>query len=207
MARSTALTATAHAQDPTTRTRLVEAALLLFHRHGYHGVGISDILATSGISRGSLYHFFPDGKEALAVAVAQDIAGRIHETFEQSRGMTTEQLLRRLGARFSRWVQRTGGGTLAMLPAFIVESHGTPRLRLAVQAAYGQLEQLMQHRLQADGFDEAAAQERAQLAIALFEGGALLSQGLAQPKAFSRAVEHAALLCAPPGPGRAIEPG
>lgn len=198
MARSTATASTAHAPDVDTRTRLVEAALLLFHRHGYHGVGISDILATSGISRGSLYHFFPDGKEALAVAVVQGIAGRILETFEQSRDATTEQLLRRLGARLSRWVQRTGGGTLAMLAAFVVESHGVPKLRHAVQAAYRELEQLVQRRLQSDGYSEADAHERAQLAIALFEGGAMLSQGLAQPKAFSRTVEHAARLCAPP---------
>ena len=54
-------------QKPT-RDRLVEAAAYLIHRRGYHGVGISEILALSGAPKGVLYHHFPGGKPALAVA-------------------------------------------------------------------------------------------------------------------------------------------
>lgn len=188
-------------QDATTRMRLIEAALLLFRRHGYHGVGVSEILALSGISKGSLYHHFPDGKQELGVAVVQSIAARMRAMFEQSRSPTTELLLRRVGTKLSRWMQRTGDDTLAMLASFVVESHGVPALRQAVRAAYEELEQWLQCRLQADGFDKATALERAQLAIALFEGGGMLSQAHGQPQQFARAVEYAAQLCARPGEG------
>jgi TetR/AcrR family transcriptional repressor of lmrAB and yxaGH operons len=199
MPKSTAVTALAPSPDPSTRRRLIDAALLLFRRHGYHGVGVSEILTQSGLSKGSLYHFFPEGKQELGIAVVQDLTERVLAIFEESRSPTTELLLRRVGGRISRWMQRTGDGTLAMLASFVVESYGLPGLRHAVRTAYEQLEQWLRGRLQADGFDKATALERAQLAIALFEGGGMLSQAHGQPQVFARAIECAARLCARPG--------
>jgi len=51
-----------------TRTRLVEAAAVLFLRQGYHPTGIKQILAEAGANSGSLYHYFPT-KEDLLLAV------------------------------------------------------------------------------------------------------------------------------------------
>jgi TetR/AcrR family transcriptional repressor of lmrAB and yxaGH operons len=195
MARRLVVAFEAVAEDATTRARLVEAALLLFRRRGYHGVGISEVLAESGISKGSLYHHFPDGKQALGVAVVQELAARMIEMFERNHRPTTEQLLRRVGQTLGRWMQRTGDDTLAMLASFVVESHDLPELRLAVRTAYQQIEQWLKRRLESDGFDATTALERAQLSVALFEGGGVLSQAHGQPRMFLRAVECAARLC------------
>ncbi len=51
-----------------TRARLVEASAELFRRQGYSGTGLKAILAASQAPYGSLYHFFPGGKEELGVA-------------------------------------------------------------------------------------------------------------------------------------------
>jgi TetR/AcrR family transcriptional repressor of lmrAB and yxaGH operons len=48
-----------------TRRRIVAASTELFGRHGYTGTGIKAILAASDAPFGSLYHFFPGGKEEL----------------------------------------------------------------------------------------------------------------------------------------------
>ncbi len=51
-----------------TRDRIVTAAEDLFRRRGYAGTGLKAILAASDAPSGSLYHFFPGGKEDLGVA-------------------------------------------------------------------------------------------------------------------------------------------
>src|SRR6185503_8934161 len=51
-----------------TRQKLVDATATLLRRQGYHATGLSEIVAESGAPRGSLYFYFPDGKDQLAVA-------------------------------------------------------------------------------------------------------------------------------------------
>lgn len=48
-----------------TRSRLVAAATELFARDGFHGTGVAEILASSGVSRGSFYHFFKSKQDVL----------------------------------------------------------------------------------------------------------------------------------------------
>lgn len=53
-----------------TKERLIHAAAGLFRTHGYHGVGLSDLLSAAKAPKGSLYHHFPNGKSDLALAAA-----------------------------------------------------------------------------------------------------------------------------------------
>jgi AcrR family transcriptional regulator len=48
-----------------TRERLVLATADLFRRQGYNATGVKQIVETAGAPFGSMYHFFPDGKEEL----------------------------------------------------------------------------------------------------------------------------------------------
>ena len=47
---------------------LVRTAMRLFRRQGYASSGLQQILAESKAPRGSLYHYFPGGKEELGEA-------------------------------------------------------------------------------------------------------------------------------------------
>ena len=62
-----------------TRDRMIEATLTLMRRSGLSGAGINEIVRESGSPKGSVYHFFPDGKrqiaaDALAVNEARVLA-------------------------------------------------------------------------------------------------------------------------------------
>jgi AcrR family transcriptional regulator len=59
------------ANERDTRTRIVEASAELFRHHGYAGTGIKAIVAASDAPYGSIYHYFPGGKEELGVAALE----------------------------------------------------------------------------------------------------------------------------------------
>jgi len=49
-----------------TRERILYASAELFRRQGYAGTGLKQVVAQAEAPFGSLYHFFPAGKEELA---------------------------------------------------------------------------------------------------------------------------------------------
>ena len=49
-----------------TRDRIVYSSAELFRRQGYAGTGLKQIAQAAGATLGSIYHFFPGGKEQLA---------------------------------------------------------------------------------------------------------------------------------------------
>ena len=50
--------------QPSTRGKIVSAAWKLFYEQGYEHTTVEDILALSGTSKGTFYHYF-EGKDAL----------------------------------------------------------------------------------------------------------------------------------------------
>ena len=51
-----------------TRQRILNVARDLIYRHSYAEIGVAQICADAGVSKGSFYHFFP-GKRDLTLAV------------------------------------------------------------------------------------------------------------------------------------------
>ena len=66
----------------STRDRIIVATNELFRRNGYNGTSLSQISEAAGAPIGSIYHFFPGGKEALAVAVIDTTGSIYRELFE-----------------------------------------------------------------------------------------------------------------------------
>jgi AcrR family transcriptional regulator len=71
-----------------TRARLIEAARELFPDRGYANVSVEDIVRRAGVTRGALYHQFPDGKRDLFAAVfdavEEDVMAGIASTLAES---------------------------------------------------------------------------------------------------------------------------
>lgn len=56
------------ARGAATRARIVEAAADLIYAHGVERTSLDDVMATSGVSKSQLYHYFAD-KDALVLEV------------------------------------------------------------------------------------------------------------------------------------------
>lgn len=59
-------------QSDITRAKILEAAYAEIYRHGFQGASIANILASTGLTKGALYHHFPT-KQALGLAVVDEI--------------------------------------------------------------------------------------------------------------------------------------
>jgi len=55
-----------------TRRQILEAAYGVIHRHGFQAAGLNDILALTGVTKGAMYHHFPN-KMALGYAVVDEM--------------------------------------------------------------------------------------------------------------------------------------
>lgn len=60
-----------------TKDIFIDTASSLFANQGYHATGISEILKKSNAPKGSLYYYFPQGKEQLAQEALQKTAEKI----------------------------------------------------------------------------------------------------------------------------------
>src|SRR5437588_8470397 len=54
-----------------TRERIIETSAELFRRQGYSATGVKQIVTAAQAPFGSLYHFFPGGKEELGAAAVR----------------------------------------------------------------------------------------------------------------------------------------
>jgi len=57
----------------TERAAAVPALAEAFREHGFEGASIAQLSAATGLGKGSLYNFFPGGKEEMAAAVLADV--------------------------------------------------------------------------------------------------------------------------------------
>jgi AcrR family transcriptional regulator len=70
------------AKGAATRSRIVESAAELVQLHGVADTGLDDVCASTGTSRSQIFHYFPDGKSQLMVAVA---ARQAEQTLDDQR--------------------------------------------------------------------------------------------------------------------------
>lgn len=68
------------AMSTSTRKRLLEAAFNEIHLHGFQAASIANILRDTGLTKGALYHHFPN-KQQLGLAVIDEVVrGYLNET-------------------------------------------------------------------------------------------------------------------------------
>jgi AcrR family transcriptional regulator len=72
-----------------TKERIVQRSAELFRRQGFAGTGVKQIVAEASAPFGSLYHFFPGGKEQLGEEVIRTsgaIYGQLIDAFYEPGG-------------------------------------------------------------------------------------------------------------------------
>lgn len=89
-------------QAELTRRRLIKVATGLFATRGYEDTPIEEVLRVAGVSKGALYHHFPN-KDALFEAVFREGAAR-SMAFIMKRAVEGADPLERLRAGSQAWL-------------------------------------------------------------------------------------------------------
>ncbi|SNY42896.1 TetR/AcrR family transcriptional regulator [Paractinoplanes atraurantiacus] len=71
------MTRTLTPKGEQTRRRIVSGAAAELRERGVDQVRLEDVMARTGTSKSQLFHYFPDGKEGLLLAVVQQEADQV----------------------------------------------------------------------------------------------------------------------------------
>lgn len=157
---------------------LIETASRLFKLRGYCGVGLNDIIVESGVPKGSLYYYFPGGKEQLAIAAIDYtkilVMEDINKVFSGAANLMDafQAYVYQLSKVFGEGGDPLGSpiGTIAG------ETHTTSEpIRLACAATFKDWQSIYAEKFLSAGYSEKQATSLAITFHALTEGGILLA--------------------------------
>lgn len=175
-----------------TRDRILTATNELFRRHGYNGTSLKQVTTAAAAPTGSLYHFFPGGKDELTLAVittsgetyrqlfeliadaAIDPAAAVSDFFEAAARMLEE----------SDYIDPCPIGTIAREVASTNDAlrHGTDRV-------FSSWIDTAAARFEGHGLQHDSAQRLATTIVAALEGGFVLARARRDAEPL-RAVGH-----------------
>lgn len=161
----------------TARDQIIETTCGLLELQGYHATGLNQIIKESGSPKGSLYHYFPGGKEELAAEAVRYVGDSVLKRIRENLALTVDPaeavrgFIRNVAVHVEHSGFRAGGPitTIAMETASTSE-----RLRETCHAIYAGWQAAFADKLREGGIGLERAERIAALIVAALEGGVIL---------------------------------
>ena len=158
------------------RERMVVSTAALLREYGASATSIDRVLLHSGASRGSVYHYFPDGRSQLigeAVDLAGEYVGRKIEAM-----VDAGDPVRSLDAFFDYWrsqLVQNGFRVGCPIVAVAVETNDeAPQLARSAAAAFGRWQDALALLLVRGGLTQERGRRLAAMIIAAVEGAIIM---------------------------------
>ena len=181
----------------STRDQIIETTCSLIESQGLHATGLTQILRESGAPKGSLYYYFPEGKDELAEAAIMRAGSATAARIRASLAAIDDpaEAVRALVVTIAHLVEASGFRSGGPLMTVAMETATTnERLNLACRAAYGELQGAFAEKLAASGFAHERAAALATFITAAIEGGVVLSRTYHSGDPLRRVAEELSLL-------------
>jgi TetR/AcrR family transcriptional repressor of lmrAB and yxaGH operons len=161
------------------KQNLVRTAMRLFRRQGYASTGLQQIVAESGAPKGSLYHYFPTGKEALGESAVEMAGGLVREmlTGLALRHREPQAFLRAYCQVMAGWMAESGFRSGCPIATTLLET--APQSPAITAAGLGAIDgwiEVIAGVLARGGRPKREARSRAQLVVAAMEGALILAR-------------------------------
>jgi len=177
------------AKQLTERNDVLPMLSELFREHGFEGTSLALITERTGLGKGSLYHFFPGGKQEMAEAV---LAG-IDEWFEEHVFTPLEKagsLDAGLAEMFTAVLEFFREGERICLVGAFALSDTRDRFPGRVHAYFGRWIEALQRAFERAGIAAEPALCLAEDAVLRIQGALVLARARRQPALFRRALDR-----------------
>jgi AcrR family transcriptional regulator len=167
------------------RSDALAALREIFREYGFEGASLSLIGARTGLGKGSLYHFFPGGKDQMAAAVLDDIdAWFEQQMFQPLRdGIDAPNAIRGMFQTVDDYFR--SGERICLVGAFAL---GDVRDRFAVQinGYFVDWRDALASALRRTGKDRNSAKAHAEETVAGIQGALVMARAQNDTRVFSR---------------------
>lgn len=168
---------------PDSRQRLVDTTGRLLREQGYSSTGLNQIVEESGAPKGSLYHYFPQGKEQLAGEALKAAGAELHRKFGRVFHLPPSEALDAMISASIEELEASDYRDGCPIATVALETHlSSPQLRGVCCAVLDGALQAIARAFQARGLEPAQAEALALTVFAAFEGALMLSKVQRSPE-------------------------
>jgi len=158
---------------------LLEATIDLMGEKGFFGTGLSEVLNKSQAPKGSLYYYFPQGKNQLIIEALTLAGKQVEEALEEilvaQKTLTTA--LEEVFHFFADQLEQSDFKKSCPIATVASESASLDNeIRLACEQVYTAWQKKIEAFLTQNGFSDEAARQQASFMLNLIEGNLLMSR-------------------------------
>lgn len=169
------------------RADVVPLIAAVFRDLGYDGTSLSQITERTGVGKGSLYHFFPGGKEDMARAVLADIDAWFEtRVFQPLRVEDDAGIAAMWDAVDSYFLS---GGRICLVGAFALDET-RDRFAETIAGYFRRWINALANALVRRGWGSTAATAEAEDIVSAVQGALVLARGLGDAAFFARSLER-----------------
>lgn len=161
------------------REHILQTTCDLMEKQGYHGTGLNEIVKESGSPKGSLYHYFPEGKEQIASEAVLQSGKATAERIQNglSGNSNAAKAIHDFILNIADYVESSGFAAGSPLTSVAMETATkSERINVACREAYTLLQTAFEEKLFESGFTKIKAEELGTFITAAVEGGIILSR-------------------------------
>jgi TetR/AcrR family transcriptional repressor of lmrAB and yxaGH operons len=162
---------------PNTREAILHTASKLFFSQGYHATGLNQIIKDSDSPKGSLYYYFPHGKEELVLTCINRIGEIVAQKIKNhlvSGNNAAEAMEDFILGMAKDAVESSFEGIVPFSFWLAAETSCiSEELRTACKSVFMDLQDVIKKRLLEEGVESNTAADKASVIVSLFEGALL----------------------------------
>jgi TetR/AcrR family transcriptional regulator, lmrAB and yxaGH operons repressor len=163
----------------TAREQIIQTTCTLIESQGYHATGLNQIIKESGSPKGSLYYYFPEGKEALADEALRSVTSQVVDRIRENLAAFPEpaQAVRTFTDTIAHFVETSDFEAGGPLTTVALETATTnERLNQVCRESYEAMRMAFEDHLLDGGLAAAQASHLSGVILAAIEGAVLLSR-------------------------------